>query len=459
MDKKLSFGVEGFDILDDFSDEQLAIVEVEVCHDGNNLHDMPIDLSVIKKAKKTLKNKFLVAGFDGEDFEGHEVDEQIVGFFPESSIMKFSKKNGRTYLVAQAIMSKVYAKWAYDIFANDKDNHRAVSMEITVLKSEVMEDGLEHILSFVFNGVTLLGNDRTPACEGAGASIVKFSKEDAIEVYSNKRKKSKQIKQNFANNLRKEDGEDMDEKEKLVNEEEKENEIVEVVDDKVSSDKDAYMNEEEVHEEEVEAKEEVVEEVEEHEEEHEEKMEEISNESLTNNTKYEIFRAAVLELEHCGWLENFDDNYLYVQCWDDGIIYRYNYVLNGSYCEIDQNSAHRVARGGYIEFEKVDEEVGKLEKLEEENSKLKEKLAHYEEEEKEEMIEKIIAKVVDVLSPERISELREEAKEYCLDELPMFENKVKAEAFECMQEMAKEQKYSFERMPIVEPKKTSKYGW
>ena len=35
---------------------------------------MPIDLSVIKKAKRTLKNKFLVAGFDGDDFEGHEPD-------------------------------------------------------------------------------------------------------------------------------------------------------------------------------------------------------------------------------------------------------------------------------------------------------------------------------------------------------------------------------------------------
>ena len=94
MNKELSFEVEGFNVIDDYSDNQLAIVEVYVCHDGNNHHNMPIDLSVIKKAKRTLKNKFLVAGFDGDDFEGHEPDEPIVGFFPESSEMKFVEKDG-----------------------------------------------------------------------------------------------------------------------------------------------------------------------------------------------------------------------------------------------------------------------------------------------------------------------------------------------------------------------------
>ena len=128
MDKKISFEVQGFDVIDDYSDNQFAIAEIYVCHDGNNLHNMPIDLSVIKKAKKTLKNKFLVAGFDGDDFEGHEPDEIIVGVLPESSEMKFVEKNGKTYLVAQAIISKVYAKWAYDVFVEDEDNKRAVSM-------------------------------------------------------------------------------------------------------------------------------------------------------------------------------------------------------------------------------------------------------------------------------------------------------------------------------------------
>ena len=227
MDKKLSFGVEGFSVIDDYSDSQLAIVEVYVCHDGNNAHDMPIDLSVIKKAKRTLKNKFLVAGFDGDDFEGHEPDEQIVGFFPESSEMKFVEKDGRNYLVAQAIMSKVYAKWAYDVFGEDEDNERAVSMEITVLGTEISdEDGLEHITKFVFNGVTLLGETHIPACEGANASIIKFSKENALKVYSKRLKNSEKIKKNFVKDMGLAEGSGKEESEKM---DEKEKEVVETV--------------------------------------------------------------------------------------------------------------------------------------------------------------------------------------------------------------------------------------
>lgn len=207
LKNKVSFEVDDFKILQELSDSQLAIIEVYVCHDGNNRHNLPISLDVIKKAKDTLKNKFLVAALDERedggngDFEGHELDEQIVGFFPESSKMEYREKDGRTYLVAQAIMSKVYAKWAYDVFV--RDNHRSVSMEISVIESEISpEDGLEHILSFCFNGVTLLGKGHMPACEGAEASIIKFSCENASLEYSKHfESKSAKIKQDYVGRM------------------------------------------------------------------------------------------------------------------------------------------------------------------------------------------------------------------------------------------------------------------
>ena len=71
MENKISLGIEGFSLVDEVSDEQFALVEVYVCHDGNNAHNMPISLNVIKQAKKTLKNKFIVAGYYGEYIEGH----------------------------------------------------------------------------------------------------------------------------------------------------------------------------------------------------------------------------------------------------------------------------------------------------------------------------------------------------------------------------------------------------
>ena len=181
MRDKLSFEVQNFSIMDDISDEQFAFVEVYVCHDGNNAHNMPISFEVLDRAKDTLKNKFLVAGYNGRDFKGHEKNEMIVGFFPESSKMWFEEVNGKKYLVAEAIMSKIYAKWAYDIFV--QSNKKDVSMEITILDTEE-HDNVTNIKEFVFNGVTILGNSHIPACEGANASIIKFSKENALRVYN-----------------------------------------------------------------------------------------------------------------------------------------------------------------------------------------------------------------------------------------------------------------------------------
>ena len=489
MNKELSFEVEGFNVIDDYSDNQLAIVEVYVCHDGNNHHNMPIDLSVIKKAKKTLKNKFLVAGFDGDDFEGHEPDEQIVGFFPESSEMKFVEKDGRTYLVAQAIMSKIYAKWAYDVFVDDEDNYRSVSMEITVLGTEVNDDdGLEHITKFVFNGVTLLGESHMPACEGANASIIKFSKENALKVYSKRLKNSDKIKKDFvkdmelAEGLRKEESEKMDEKEKVVEtvEEEKvETPVTEEVkeeetfEEKSNSDEDTYMEDEKC-----ECKEDKMSEDEKSDEESEEEKEDDKEddddedeedmecgkdfESLTVEQKYEVFRSAVKEsLNGCGYLETYDDEYLYIYDYCENNTFRYSYTLDGTNCTIDVDSKTRVMRGGYVEFEEYEENNTKFEALEKENCELKEKLAAYETAEKDKSVEAILSKVIDVLPAERIAELREEAVNYSLDNLSVFENEVKAIAFEVVADQVKGKKYSFERMPINEgmEHKTSKYGW
>lgn len=489
MNKELSFEVEGFNVIDDYSDNQLAIVEVYVCHDGNNHHNMPIDLSVIKKAKKTLKNKFLVAGFDGDDFEGHEPDEQIVGFFPESSEMKFVEKDGRTYLVAQAIMSKIYAKWAYDVFVDDEDNYRSVSMEITVLGTEVNDDdGLEHITKFVFNGVTLLGESHMPACEGANASIIKFSKENALKVYSKRLKNSDKIKKNFvkdmelAEGLRKEESEKMDEKEKVVEtvEEEKvetpvaeEAKEEETFEEKSNSDEDTYMEDEKC-----ECKEDKMSEDEKSDEESEEEKEDDKEddddkdeedmecgkdfESLTVEQKYEVFRSAVKEsLNGCGYLETYDDEYLYIYDYCENNTFRYSYTLDGTNCTIDVDSKTRVMRGGYVEFEEYEENNTKFEALEKENCELKEKLAAYETAEKDKSVEAILSKVIDVLPAERIAELREEAVNYSLDNLSVFENEVKAIAFEVVADQVKGKKYSFERMPVNDgmEHKTSKYGW
>ena len=403
--------------------------------------------------------------------------------------MKFVEKDGRTYLVAQAIMSKIYAKWAYDVFVDDEDNYRSVSMEITVLGTEVNDDdGLEHITKFVFNGVTLLGESHMPACEGANASIIKFSKENALKVYSKRLKNSDKIKKDFvkdmelAEGLRKEESEKMDEKEKVVEtvEEEKvetpvaeEAKEEETFEEKSNSDEDTYMEDEKC-----ECKEDKMSEDEKSDEESEEEKEDDKEddddkdeedmecgkdfESLTVEQKYEVFRSAVKEsLDGCGYLESYDDEYLYVYDYCDGNTVRYAYTLDGTTCTIDVDSKTRVMRGGYVEFEVYEEDNNKLETLEKENCELKEKLMAYETAEKEKSVEAILSEVVDVIPADRIAELREKSADFSLDNLSVFENEVKAIAFEAVAKEVKGNKYSFTKMPINNEmeKKTSKYGW
>lgn len=411
MDKnKLSLDIEKFEIVsaEEYSNEQLAIVEVYVCHDGNNRHNVPISNKALRAAKDTLKNKFLVAGFDGNDFEGHEPDERIIGFFPESSKMRFVKKDGRTYLVAQAIMSKIYAKWAYDIFTNS-GNERAVSMEITVLRGKVDDyDNLETIEEFVFNGVTVLGLTHVPACEGSSASIIKFDVENALRVYNKHYKGATDLKKSYVDNMVKFSGK---EEVEIMNETEvKTEEVVEEettnTDDVVECETPEEKDDETMYSES------------EKEEDSEDKKEESEEES-----KEEVVEEESLPTENC---------------------------------ETEEESTEP-------EGEEEDYETVKAERdsLKEENAALKATVEKYEAADKAAQIEAIISSVTELFSADEISELREEAQKYSLNEINVFDNEVKAKAYDKVKESTVTQSKSFTKVAIndVLDKPKSKFTW
>lgn len=179
MEKILTFEVDEIKLIQEISDSQLAVAEIKVCHTGMNKHKLPISFDTLKKATSTLINKFLVAGWSGIDFKGHEGKNQmIIGFFPKENNFRYVEENDKTYLVCNAIISKQYASWAYNVFK--KDNYRECSMEITVLATEEKDDGNEWITAFIFNGVTVLGEFYHAACDGSDVEIIKFSTEDMI---------------------------------------------------------------------------------------------------------------------------------------------------------------------------------------------------------------------------------------------------------------------------------------
>jgi hypothetical protein len=180
-DNILKFEVDNVDLIYEVSDNHLAIAEIWVCHDGNNLHNKPIKLENIKRAAPTLLNKFLVADFEKGDFTTHTPDEQIIGFFPKENNIRYEERDGKVYLVMNAIISKIYADWAIGVF--EKENKRPVSMEIEVIKTKIDEQGREEVVDFVFMGVTVLSKRTQEACVGSSATVTKFSLEEAEKFY------------------------------------------------------------------------------------------------------------------------------------------------------------------------------------------------------------------------------------------------------------------------------------
>ena len=455
MDKFL-LDIENFEILpEEYSDEQLATVEIYVCHDGNNRHNVPISREALVKAKDTLKNKFLVAGFDGNDFEGHEPDEMIVGFFPESSKMKFEKRKGRTYLVAQAIMSKVYAKWAYDIF-KEKGNQRDVSMEITVLRGQVDEnDNLLTIDEFVFNGVTILGLSHVPACEGSSASIIKFDCENALKVYNEHRDDTAMVE--FSG---KEETGTMDETKEIVEEvevkaETKEEEKVEEetkteeTTEESSKEDDKTMYSEDDKEKDFESEDDKSED--------DDDDDNDSDDSDDSDDKDESKEDVEEKVENEAKSEEVED--VEKECKNESDVEEVE-----KECKNEENLPTENCETDEPEKEE-DPETVKVERdsLKQECEVLRDKVEKYEAKEKSVKIESIISGVVDLFSADEISELREKSKKYSLDELNIFDNEVKAKAFDKVKASKKVEDKNFTRMAVNDvldkQESTSKYTW
>ena len=517
---KVSLSVDGLEVSDEVLDNHLAIIEVYVCHDGNNAHNLPIKLETIKEAQESLKNKPLVAGFDGFDFEGHEVDEVLIGYFPESSNMRYVEKNGKTYLVAEAIMPKLYAKWAYEIFQRDKN--KSVSMEIEVLEYEEIDKDLTEIQKFIFNAVTVLGATHMPACEGASATMIKFSKENAEEIYE-KHLTSQNIKKKYFDvdiPVESDETTYMEKDIKINNDKDAAIEskswsnpgeslygpLLEAT-NKKSLVKEAYLIVEDGYEDapsehlkyphhslkgselvlnvkgviaafQRASQEGIVSgSVKEHLLRHyrelglstenfeineeggksmpeEEKIEEkaeveevIEKEEIVNKEEIydEKIKEAAFDSEKEDEKSDRDDAKEEAKKEEEderSEIDDYKEEEKGEEMEADSEEE---------EPEKdFDEKEARIKELEEENCALKERLCRYEEEDKARMVEASLAKVFELMSQEEISNLREEAKNYSLEEMSAFDNKVKAAAFEKIAEAKEGENPSYTKMAITD---------
>lgn len=180
---EMKYTLEKFEILDENLDSDFALCKIYICSDGKNLHGVEIALEAIIQAQESLKNKYLVAKInkEGNDFEGHEFDERIIGHFPESSQMEIVQYKNRNFLTAQALISKVYA--SKDYFILSKNNNKGVSMEI---KDIEWNEDFKVITNFSFHGVTVLGDSKTPAIPNANLEVMVFESNQHYKEYIEK---------------------------------------------------------------------------------------------------------------------------------------------------------------------------------------------------------------------------------------------------------------------------------
>lgn len=175
----------------EYSKDKLAIAKVCVLSTAPNSHELNISEEVLRRDIGSIRGNFLVAHMVNGDARSHDAEEVPVGYFIPDRDIEFEEveENGQKIVKAWAfaVLSKQYAKEAYNMFVDD--NHRATSIE---MKVELGDDEHE-VLSFDAYGSTILGLSIRPSCKDAEISLVRFA-EQAQEFFAQKSDSLSQLK-------------------------------------------------------------------------------------------------------------------------------------------------------------------------------------------------------------------------------------------------------------------------
>ena len=175
----------------EYSKDKLAIAKVCVLSTAPNSHELNISEEVLRRDIGSIRGNFLVAHMVNGDARSHDAEEVPVGYFIPDKDIEFEEveENGRKIVKAWAfaVLSKQYAKEAYNMFVDD--NHRATSIE---MKVELGDDEHE-VLSFDAYGSTILGLSIRPSCKDAEISLVRFA-EQAQEFFEQQSDSLSQLK-------------------------------------------------------------------------------------------------------------------------------------------------------------------------------------------------------------------------------------------------------------------------
>lgn len=195
MESLKKFGISDIVLDVESEDVEFSYADIWFLAEGNNSHKNPIDIEVLKRDAHTILGKFLIYRLNplGSDFMGHEVKEYIAGYFDPREQIRFEEKDGKTFAVAKATISKIYAKEVVELFK--ESNGRSVSVEMMTVDGDKDAFGDESILAFNITGCTILGKDVKPSCKGAEMVIKQFAESinvSPLKQFADKRKELKE---------------------------------------------------------------------------------------------------------------------------------------------------------------------------------------------------------------------------------------------------------------------------
>ena len=189
----LSVQVPGSLQFSDKEDDDLLYTKIKVCHTLLNRNNSYISEKNMKKAMPTLKYKPLLASIvydeenDEYDFNGHDmtinddgsidyIESQIGTFTVDEPYLEYDKDMDKTYVIANAVISKEYTKAASII---ERKNGTKVSCELRI--NEMQYNSKKKYLEltdFVFSGVCCLGEKVGEGMLGSRLDIADFSTEN-----------------------------------------------------------------------------------------------------------------------------------------------------------------------------------------------------------------------------------------------------------------------------------------
>lgn len=162
-------------------DDTTVLCEFRVISDGDNKHEKPLTIDVIKDAaERTLRGKPILASYSNweRDLQGHRKPEESepIGYFIESQDFVYKPvEDGKTALFAKGLLWKRYAPRQVGSIFDGENHSKSVSMEIAI--NSLVDDSDESlgIASFDFLGLAILGESYPPASVNAKATLLTFS--------------------------------------------------------------------------------------------------------------------------------------------------------------------------------------------------------------------------------------------------------------------------------------------